>query len=190
MKLEDVKRLKDELLRELNPQGSTAQALDIPSPIGTQVPRDWTSSETQRLTLADQRGRNEDGILLYSVWGKNVLLRVTYGTSRIVTLENLRPPFRGALIGNAHISAVKIDQGAPASATVAVARASSASRPVARQLVTAAGPIDELAVSVTALDAVALNVAGVAVALAAGESVQVIQPTTLTSGAIIAELEF
>lgn len=174
-----------------NPNNHPSFPLALNWPIGVQPTCEWVATdETLSKTLLTTKApENYVGLLDVAVQGRNVLLRVTFGTSRTVILQNIRPPFRCGMIGDVQIEASKIDPSESAFAKVSVALVQAAPRTVARVFVSGAGVLPDATESLTALSAVVLSVAGVAVAVAAGEMVPIVSPASMVSGDAVLDME-
>lgn len=150
----------------------------------------WTASQTDGRVLVDILPPPEhQGLLDIRVIGENIECEVTYGTSSQVKIYGLRSPLRLALPGSVNVFAKKIDAGALAWAKCSVQPVTSGPMSFARSLGTSAVLAPVTAVRATAINAASLTVAGVVVALGAGESMDIITPTSLTAGSVIWEHE-
>lgn len=127
------------------------------------------------------------GMVSVDVQGVNVEIDVVFGTSIATKIVALRPPCKLDLNGTIRISARNIDPNEAAFAALSVAHVMSGSEPLAKSLQTVAGIAPRSANKCIALTATNLTVAGVAVALAVGDAIDIIQPTVLVSGSVIWE---
>jgi len=121
--------------------------------------------------------------------GDNVQFELLWGTASNLRVANLRSPLAVALSGNISLQCSQVDvtQAAIAQATMTIAGSRGTTE--ARQVVTALGALLPFTRRVTALAASTVTVAGTAVALAAGASLDVANPAALTvGGPIVAEL--
>lgn len=124
------------------------------------------------------------------VQGRNVLLKVAMSTSRQTIVERMRPPLRFAVAGNCTVTATHDDLSQPGYAGVTVADVTGRGAPEAVGIENAggAGPaivLQDAAKKVQALNACALTIAGIAVALAPLEEIEVRSPATLDTGAAL-----
>lgn len=154
--------------------------------------RTWGASDTSEQNVATVAAPPDyRGLWDVSLHGHNVQFRIQFGSSSAIVADLVRTPARFGCVGECQIQARKIDEAAPAEARCAIAYATGAGSGRVRAIRTGTGvpvSINLFTSRITALDAVACTVGGVAVALAAGESLAVAWPTTLTSGTIVEEL--
>lgn len=167
--------------------------LSLPKLPGIQFSgRTWAASDTSVQTVATVAAPPEyRGLWDVSLHGYNVQFRIQFGSSTAIVADLVRTPARFGCVGECQIEARKIDAGAPAEARCAIAYATGAGAGRVRAIRTGTGvavALNAFASRITALDAVVATVGGVAVALAAGESIPVAWPATLTSGTIVEEL--
>lgn len=105
------------------------------------------------------------------VWG-------TYGTNE---LRGLRSPLAISIPGAFTLQVRPINRDLPLNAVGALS-VSSGGLSIARTFVDTLGPLDRFAARATALGSSTINVGGTAVAVAAGQSVDLCWPCALTAG--------
>jgi len=154
---------------------------------GTQSREDWLAADVREKTIVDVMAA--EYLWRVSVAGENLLLDLTYGTGATTRLTDLRLPFVAFVPGACNLVARKINPEASAFARPTLT-AASGGLGVVRQFVAAAGVLDARTRRLTAIGAgTTVTVAGVAFAFAAiGNTLDVVDPTVLTAGSVVAEL--
>lgn len=146
----------------------------------------WGVGDTTEQTLVTV----EPAAMLWrvSVFG-DVLLLVQWGTSGTVSVNQVQAPLVAAFPGRVTVTAVPRDAAAGATAYATLTPASSPGiHPVFRRVQSVAGPFPAMAHRVVALTAANVTVAGVAVALAVGESIPLVDNSALVAGTVLVEL--
>jgi hypothetical protein len=158
------------------------------SAYGLQSRRDWLAGDNSQVQIVDLQ-RSEYLWRVAIAVAVNLQFRLIYGTGASVELDGLRAPFEAFIPGQVGLYARKVtnDQIASVRATVTAA---TGGVPVVRMPAPAPGSLlPANAKSYVALSASTLTVNGVAgVAVAAGVTLPLIAPATLTAGQGFLEL--
>lgn len=141
----------------------------------------WSAGDTEPKTLYTFTGDSRAGVAL-TLTGSNVLLTIETGTSGKHRLVDVQAPARFTAWGAVQVFACPYDGDLPAEARVMVGFTTVPMVPDVAQVVTGPFVFQDGAVAFRALDACALVVRGVAVALVAGQAIELRGPASLTSG--------
>lgn len=156
------------------------------SPYGTQTTRAWTAADQEVKSVID--AMRCEYLWRVSAVGDNVQLAMEYGTQGTIAVANIRLPFEGFVPGQVGIRASKVDPASAASVVVTLTVATGGS-PTVRTRATAPAALPSSARLYTALTASTLTVDGVpGIAVAAGASLPLVSPSSVTAGAGIVEL--
>lgn len=161
-------------------------ALHTVPPYGIQSRRTWTAADIEPKELID--ALRSEFVWRVSVVGLNLQLALQYGTQGTIVIAGLRLPFEAYIPGQVSLIGSKVDPAQPASAIITLT-AATGGRPVVRQFIPAPQALPENAHLFTALAASTLTVAGIAgIAVAAGATLNLISPSSVTAGAGIVDL--
>jgi hypothetical protein len=168
-------------LRDSLPQFARPQEACI---AGGQDARTWApAAAAQRGVVFTAQGDALCGYAI-TVSGFNALISIETGTSEKHLTERVRLPARFTAWGPVTIHAVQLDPAARAEVRTMVGFTNAPQTPDVAGQETGPVGLQESAVAVRALDAVAMTVGGVAVALVAGQAIELRGPATLISGTV------
>lgn len=170
------------------PAAPQARSGDAGTPYGWQQSRTIPAGDEREQQAIDEV--NAEYMWRFSVFGR-VLVRVVYGTLATREFVDLQAPVIMNVPGKL---AVYVRSADPQSAqvfsvTCTKSAGNSSCCSQARRLVDSAGALSDDAVRFFALVASVLTVGGQAVNVAAGQSVPLVAPSSLTSGAGFEEFE-
>lgn len=168
------------------PASPQARSGDAGTPYGWQQSRTIAAGDEAEQHCIDEV--NAEFMWRFSVFGR-VLVRVVYGTSQTREFVDLQAPVIMTIPGKLAVYVRSADPQSSQTFSVTCTKATGGARSQARRLVDAAGGLSDDAVSFFALVACVLTVGGQAVNLAAGQSVPLVAPSSLTSGAGFEEFE-
>jgi hypothetical protein len=168
------------------PASPQARAGDAGTPHGWQQSRTIPAGDAREQPCIDEV--NAEFLWRFSVFGR-VLVRVVYGTSSTREYVDLQAPVVMTVPGKLCVSVRAADPEEDTPFTVTCTPATGGARSQARRLVDSAVDFSDDAVSFVALVASTLTVGGQAVTLATGQSVPLIAPSSLVSGAGFEEFE-
>jgi hypothetical protein len=152
---------------------------------GTQRRRVWSAGDTAEVQVCD--AIKPPYLWQFTAFGA-VLISITYGTLGTRHLLKLRAPVVLTIPGQFTATAQPLDdQGAECRVTLTPVNAPG--HACARRLATGPEVLSPDAVRFVALDACALTIAGVAVALTASQSVPLVAGSSLTTGNGLQEFE-
>lgn len=153
---------------------------------GTQSTRTWGIGETDARVLVDT-SQNEYLWRITAHGTSNVRLQLTWGSGSTQVLGAILLPFEAYVPGQAQLSATKQDDGA-GSCTVTLTTSCAYGDQAVRTFVTAVSVLPTSAKRFTALAAATLTIAGVAgIAVAAGATIPLVHPASVTAGSGILE---
>jgi|GEM_PF-3795742 len=164
------------------PQGAAGNTGVI---YGTQQSTTWPVGKTDARQVCD--ALKPPALWRFSAFGR-VTITIDYGTRANRKILSLRAPVVLTIPGQFTATATPLDdQGAECRVTLTQATAGARSQ--ARSLATGPVNLSDDAVSFVALDACALVIAGIAVAVTASQIVPLVAGSVLTSGSGFQEFE-
>jgi len=148
----------------------------------------WVVGKSEERQVLDVT--RADALWRLSIFGE-LLVQVDYGTTRKRTIQNLRAPVVITVPGQVTVRAKPYDSAhaAAVDCVVTLTQATAGALSQARKAATGPVALDAGAVRFVALDACALTISGVAVSLAASQTVPLVAGSTLTSGSGFQEFE-
>lgn len=162
---------------------------DMGTEYGIQQYGRWAPGETKAKQLIDVR--RTDALWRVSAFGNNVSLRLSYGTTKLRTIEGLQSPLVIAVPGQLALTVTPLDD-AGADCIVALTYATAGAIANARKFVDDAGgaaALDAGAVRFFALTASTLTISGAAVTVPACSFVPLVVGSVLNSGSGFQEFE-
>jgi hypothetical protein len=174
--------------RPAAPSPPGAPVGDMGTEYGIQSYGRWQPGDTKAKQLIDVR--RTDALWRVSAFGTNVSLRLSYGTTKLRTIEALQPPLVIAVPGQLILTVTPLDD-AGAECIVALTYATAGAIANARKFIDGAVAValDAGAVRYFALTASTLTISGAAVAVPACSFVPLVVGSVLNSGSGFQEFE-
>lgn len=156
---------------------------------GDQTSQAWKAGEGGRGIVFTARPDDAEHAYALTFTGENALLHIVTGTSDEHVLSDIQLPARFVCYGAVRVSARQDDNALPATVRVMAGYASGPSVPDVAAVRNGPVSIEPSAVALRALVACTLTVRGVAVALAAGQAIELRQPAVLLTGTATIQYE-
>lgn len=141
----------------------------------------FAAGDAEPRAMAESQHRSEYLWGITAV-GDNVAFDLNWGTKATHRLADLRSPLAVAIPGNFALNCRQVNPALGATALCTLTAVGSRGVTQCRQVVSVLGALSPFAVRATALSGATVTIAGTAVALAAGASVDVVNPASLTAG--------